>query len=125
MNGPFPTVTQPEYQQAHAWGLSTCIDIFDCDPSIIRNRELIAVFARDLCDLLGVRRFGDPHIVRFGEVSLGHADSKAGFAIRGRVCIDYGGYSYAVAKTSVNSSHARTRRGDWGRRGSSAASPMS
>ena len=25
------------------------------------------MFARDLCDLLGVRRFGDPHIVRFGD----------------------------------------------------------
>src|SRR5690348_10653285 len=67
MDGPVPTITQAAYQQAHAWGLSTCIDIFDCDPGIVRNRELIEMFTRDLCDRLGVQRFGDRLIVRFGE----------------------------------------------------------
>ncbi len=75
MGGPLPTITGAEYQQAHAWGLSTGIDIFDCAPSIVRNRELIEVFARDLCHLVGVRRSGDPLIIRFGDdpVVCGHS----------------------------------------------------
>src|SRR5919199_2435413 len=75
MSEPLPTITQAEYQQAQAWGLSTCIDIVGCDPSIVRTRELMELFARERCDLLGGRRSGDPLVVRFGEdpVVCGHS----------------------------------------------------
>lgn len=59
-------ITEAEYERSRAWGLSTCIDIYDCDPKTIRDPEQIEAFTRQLCDLLGVQRFGDPAIVRFG-----------------------------------------------------------
>jgi S-adenosylmethionine decarboxylase len=67
MLGGSAAVTRAEYHASQPWGLSTCIDIFDCDPEILRDRARIEAFTRALCDLLGVRRFGDPLIVRFGE----------------------------------------------------------
>lgn len=62
----FRPVSKEEYEQSKAWGLLTSIDIYGCDPAIIRTAETIERFTHGLCDLLGVRRFGPTQIVRFG-----------------------------------------------------------
>jgi len=49
------------------WGLATSIDIYDCRPSTIRDAGHIRSFVVALCDLIEMRRFGDPVIVHFGE----------------------------------------------------------
>ncbi len=48
------------------WGLATAIDLSDCDPSAIRDATHIAHFVVALCDLIEMKRFGEPIIVRFG-----------------------------------------------------------
>jgi S-adenosylmethionine/arginine decarboxylase-like enzyme len=53
--------------EAWAWGMSTSVDLHNCDPDAIRSRERIREFVVRLCDLIGMRRFGECQIVHFGE----------------------------------------------------------
>jgi len=49
------------------WGIASAIDIYDCDPSKIRDAELIKQFVVELCDLIEMKRFGETQVVHFGE----------------------------------------------------------
>jgi S-adenosylmethionine decarboxylase len=60
------TIDRADYEDTRAWGLSTAVDVYGCDPVAIRSREHIVRFTHELCDLLGVRRFGETQVVRFG-----------------------------------------------------------
>ena len=59
-------VSRADYERSRAWGLSTGVDLTECDPATIRSRAAIERFTHDLCDRLGVTRFGETQIVRFG-----------------------------------------------------------
>ena len=50
-----------------AWGLATALDLQGCNPESIRSAEKIRRYTVELCDRIGVKRFGDPVIVHFGE----------------------------------------------------------
>jgi hypothetical protein len=50
-----------------AWGMSTSVDLRDCDSEAIRSRELIRDYVVRLCELIDMRRFGECQIVHFGE----------------------------------------------------------
>lgn len=50
-----------------AWGILTSIDIHHCDPDLIRSASAIKEFVVRLCDLIEMKRFGEPQIVHFGE----------------------------------------------------------
>ncbi len=49
------------------WGIASSIDIYDCDPSKIRDADLIKRFVVELCDLIEMKRFGETQVVHFGE----------------------------------------------------------
>lgn len=49
-----------------AWGVALAIDLTGCDPAAIRDGDGIARFAVELCDRIGMRRFGPATVVRFG-----------------------------------------------------------
>lgn len=49
------------------WGLLTSLDIYDCNPEIIRNADRIRRYVVELCDLIEMRRFGECQVVHFGE----------------------------------------------------------
>lgn len=53
--------------QDGVWGISSSIDIYGCEPSLIRDADHIRKFVVDLCELIGMKRFGDTLIVHFGE----------------------------------------------------------
>jgi S-adenosylmethionine/arginine decarboxylase-like enzyme len=55
-----------QYSASDPWGLATAIDLGGCDPQAIRDPGRIERFVIDLCDLIEMKRFGDPVIVRFG-----------------------------------------------------------
>lgn len=57
---------EEKYAEAQAWGLSASVDVYDCDPSTIRDAERIREFVYALCDKLGMKRFGDCQVVDFG-----------------------------------------------------------
>jgi S-adenosylmethionine/arginine decarboxylase-like enzyme len=50
-----------------AWGMSTSVDLQECDPTAIRSRERIKQYVLELCELIGMRRFGECQVVHFGE----------------------------------------------------------
>jgi S-adenosylmethionine decarboxylase len=49
------------------WGILSCIDLYECDPQIIRSAEAIRQFVAELCDLIEMKRFGETQVVHFGE----------------------------------------------------------
>jgi S-adenosylmethionine/arginine decarboxylase-like enzyme len=53
--------------EAVAWGVLTSLDIYDCDPQIIRDENKIRLFVIQLCKLIDLKRFGECTVVHFGE----------------------------------------------------------
>jgi len=49
------------------WGIASSIDIYECDPDLIRNEDAIRRFTVDLCNLIKMKRFGETQVVHFGE----------------------------------------------------------
>ena len=49
------------------WGMSTSVDLYDCNPSIIRDAEKIKEYVKQLCDLIEMKTFGECLVVHFGE----------------------------------------------------------
>src|SRR3989338_2617222 len=56
-----------EYQLVNAWGLAAGIDMHGCNPETIRDAEKIKQFVVELCDRIGMKRFGECTVVNFGE----------------------------------------------------------
>ncbi len=54
--------TAPSY-----WGLSTCIDLYECDLKIMQDAQAIKLFVHTLCDKIGMRRYGETQVVFFGD----------------------------------------------------------
>lgn len=54
------------FKETDAWGLYTSVDLKNCNPEIIRNAEKIHRFIIELCDLIDMKRFGEPQIIHFG-----------------------------------------------------------
>lgn len=48
------------------WGVSSCIDLYDCNLQLMQDEAEIKTFVRELCDLIKMRRFGETQVVRFG-----------------------------------------------------------
>ncbi len=55
------------FRESGAWGLYTSVDLKGCDPATIRDAEKIRQFIIGLCDLIDMKRFGEPVIVHFGQ----------------------------------------------------------
>jgi S-adenosylmethionine/arginine decarboxylase-like enzyme len=55
-----------EFRQRGCWGLYTSVDMKGCDPAAIRDAEKIRQFIVELCDLIDMKRFGEPQVIHFG-----------------------------------------------------------
>ena len=62
-----PVDYEKTYIEMDAWGLQTNVDIHGCSPRLIRDAGVINDFVIRLCDLIKMKRFGEPVIVNFGE----------------------------------------------------------
>jgi S-adenosylmethionine/arginine decarboxylase-like enzyme len=49
------------------WGVSSCINLYDCDLSLMQNADAIRAFAVLLCDRIKMRRYGETQVVFFGD----------------------------------------------------------
>lgn len=58
---------QNQYIQENPWGLSTSVDLKDCDPEVIRSSEKITQFVDELCKLIDMKKFGPTTVVNFGD----------------------------------------------------------
>ena len=59
--------SKKEYESIKAWGMLTSLDLMGCDNEAVENAEKIKQCIVELCDLIDMKRFGDPTIIRFGE----------------------------------------------------------
>ncbi len=53
--------------QTDSWGVSTCIDLYECNLDLMQDEAAIKRFVCELCDLIKMRRFGETQVVRFGD----------------------------------------------------------
>ncbi len=58
---------QESVEQTEPWGWHTIIDLEDCNPAYIKSADHIKNFVCALCDLIEMKRFGEPIIVHFGQ----------------------------------------------------------
>lgn len=61
------SIIRHEYEAEGAWGLHSAIDLHHCDAATIRDAEAIKRFVVELCERIGMKRFGDCTVVDFGE----------------------------------------------------------
>ncbi|MCP1714716.1 S-adenosylmethionine/arginine decarboxylase-like enzyme [Methanocalculus alkaliphilus] len=55
-----------QFREENMWGLCTAIDLKNCNPDTIRDPQKIHQFVVEVCDLIEMKRFGEPLIVNFG-----------------------------------------------------------
>ena len=53
-----------------AWGLCISIDLHGCDSNLVQSKEAIRQFVIELCELIKMKRYGEPAIHWFGEGEL-------------------------------------------------------
>src|ERR1041384_993672 len=49
------------------WGISSSIDLYECDLALMQNADAIREFVRILCDRIKMRRYGETQVVHFGD----------------------------------------------------------
>lgn len=54
-------------QSKDPWGWHLVLNLYGCSPERIKSAEVIRQFVIELCDLIEMRRFGEPTIVNFGD----------------------------------------------------------
>jgi S-adenosylmethionine decarboxylase len=54
-------------EEATPWGILTSMDLYGCNPDIIRDAEKIKRFVVELCDRIEMKRFGECQVVHFGQ----------------------------------------------------------
>jgi S-adenosylmethionine decarboxylase len=49
------------------WGMSSCIDLYDCDLALMQNADAIREYVKVLCERIKMRRYGETQVVFFGD----------------------------------------------------------
>src|SRR5688572_17637876 len=49
------------------WGVSSAIDLYECDLALMQNADAIREFVKELCDRIKMRRYGETQVVFFGD----------------------------------------------------------
>jgi S-adenosylmethionine decarboxylase len=49
------------------WGVSSSIDLYECDLALMQNAEAIRQFVKLLCERIKMRRYGETQVVFFGD----------------------------------------------------------
>jgi hypothetical protein len=59
-----------EFRDNKLWGIETLVNVYGADKECIKDPVYILEFVEDLCDLIDMKRYGEPFIERFGEGEL-------------------------------------------------------
>ncbi len=49
------------------WGMSSCIDLYQCDPELIRSPEAVKRYIDEIVEVIDMKKYGPCHIENFGE----------------------------------------------------------
>ena len=58
-------ITAPALKVNFGWEL--IVDLYECDPTAISSEEAIRCYARELCDVIDMKAYGEPMTPYFGE----------------------------------------------------------
>jgi S-adenosylmethionine decarboxylase len=58
-------VLKKEYDQRNSWGLHAVIDLYGCDPELIKSFKAIKRYSIELTDLIKMKRYGKAQVERF------------------------------------------------------------
>lgn len=61
------TTKQAVKSEVDYWGISSCINLYDCDLALMQNADAIREFVVLLCDRIKMRRYGETQVVFFGD----------------------------------------------------------
>lgn len=53
-------------QKSKVYGKELIMDLFDCDPEIIRSKKKLEEYASELCNLIKMKKYGKTIVERFG-----------------------------------------------------------
>lgn len=59
-----------EYERVGAWGLLASIDLHGCDREKVRSERALRSFIKELLEVIDMKGFGEPLVMRFGEGEL-------------------------------------------------------
>ena len=59
--------TNTKENETEVWGVSSCIDLYECDLKLMQDVEAIRKFVKILCDRIKMRRYGETQVVFFGD----------------------------------------------------------
>jgi S-adenosylmethionine/arginine decarboxylase-like enzyme len=63
-------IDEETYKKENCWGISASIDLYGCDPEMIKTPKEIERFVVELCDEIKMKRHGEVMIDRFGTGEL-------------------------------------------------------
>ena len=49
------------------WGISSSIDLYECDLGLMQDADAIRAFVHALCEQIKMRRYGETQVVFFGD----------------------------------------------------------
>jgi S-adenosylmethionine/arginine decarboxylase-like enzyme len=49
------------------WGISSSIDLYECDLALMQDADAIREFVKILCERIKMRRYGETQVVYFGD----------------------------------------------------------
>jgi S-adenosylmethionine/arginine decarboxylase-like enzyme len=64
-------------KKSKIYGKELILDLYDCDPKIIRSKKKILEYSNKICNLIKMKKYGKPFCERFG---LGQ-DFTAGYSL--------------------------------------------
>ena len=66
MISPVRQIQESQEATAEYWGVSTCINLYECDLALMQDASAIREFVILLCDRIKMRRYGETQVVFFG-----------------------------------------------------------
>ena len=59
---------EQKFIEKKLWGMSTSVDLYNCNPDTIRNADKIKEYVNTLCnDIIDMKMYGECQVVHFGD----------------------------------------------------------
>jgi len=67
MTNPSLEMNPTKENETEYWGVSSSIDLYECDLNLMMNADAIREFVKILCERIKMRRYGETQVVFFGD----------------------------------------------------------
>ena len=67
MTSPIQDIAIKAETETEVWGVSSSIDLYECDLALMQNADAIREFVKILCERIKMRRYGETQVVFFGD----------------------------------------------------------